>query len=79
MTERIVHRAAELRASGAYAETIAFVRNNEHALTDEARMPALREAFLAALDGGMEEEGREIARLIAVEEPDLPSIQPYLR
>lgn len=79
MTEAVVYRAAELRALGAYAETIAFVRENERALTDDSRMPALREAFLAALDGGMEREARELAALIAVEEPDLPTIQPYLR
>jgi hypothetical protein len=79
MTQLIVHRAAELRALGAYAETVRFVRENAHALTEDSRMLALREAFVAARDGRLETEARELAALLAAEEPDLPSIQPYLR
>jgi hypothetical protein len=79
VSEQIVHRAAALHALGDYAGTVRFVRENEHMLTDESRMPALREAFLAARDGRMDKEARQLAADIAVEEPDLPTIQPYLR
>jgi hypothetical protein len=78
MAENVVHGAAVRYGARDYAGTVRFVAENEHLLDDDTRVPALMQAFYAARDGGMQREARELAVRIAAEDPNVPTIQPFL-
>jgi hypothetical protein len=79
MSERIVHQAAALLGLRQYREAIDYVLANESDLDDDSRMPALLQAFGAAEEAGFRDDAARLARMIAVEDPKVPSIQRYLR
>jgi hypothetical protein len=79
MSDEIVNNAAALLDARDFEGTIRYVHSNEHLLTDDSRVPALMQAFYAADVAGLEAEARVLARRIAVDEPRMPSIQPYLK
>lgn len=67
-----------LRAQGNYIEAVAEIENNLSSFDELERQPALIQAFYAAKEGSLNKKARELARIIAQEDPDLPSIQNYL-
>jgi hypothetical protein len=76
----IAIESAALRGARNFAEAIAIVEGIDWSTyPPEDRVPALVQAFYAACEAGMKDKARELARRIAADEPELPSIQPYLR
>jgi hypothetical protein len=74
----VIRSAASLRGQRKYQEAIDIVESNVASLEAWARCPAMLQAFYAAIEAGMTEKARELARSIAKQEPLLPSIQKYL-
>lgn len=74
----IVRQAAVLRAQGKFDDAIDLIERQLGALDDVSRIPGLLQAYYAAKQGGFSEKAKQLARLIAKEEPRLPSIQDDL-
>jgi hypothetical protein len=78
VSEQIVFEAAALRGAGEFAAAIALIESNLANLTSDSRIPGLLQAFYSAHEAGMKNKARELAHMIAAEEPGLPSIGEYL-
>ena len=78
MSKEIVYQAAVLLGQRKYKEAVQLVESSASALDDDTRVPALLQAFYAAREGGLNAEAKRLARAIAKEDPDLPSIQSFL-
>ena len=77
--EKIALESAALRGAGNYDEAIAIVENVDWSQAPpEVRVPALIQAFYAAAEASMRDKAEELAARIAQDDPDIPSIQPYL-
>ena len=79
MTKEVVYQAAALRGRGDFQDAIDLVEKNRANLDEYSRIPALIQAFQAAVEGGLVSDARRLAAEIAQEEPNLPSIQNYLK
>ena len=75
---KIVYKAAELRDLGKNAEVIKLIKENFENLNKINREAALWEAFKASLAINDKENAEFFAKEIAIYDPDLDSIQPYL-
>jgi hypothetical protein len=78
MSDKIVKDAAALRGRNENREAIELVLSNQALLDDITRVPALLQALYAAEAEGLSDKAKEIAQLIAQEEPDMPTIRKYL-
>jgi len=78
MSNKIVDNAAALRGEGHFEEAIRLVESSLSQLDEISRQPALLNALYAAKEGGLTDKAKELAALIAEEDPDLPSIQEFL-
>ncbi len=74
----IVQQAALLRGARRFQDAISLIELHLSELDRDTVVPALREAFLAAIE--MEDKGKAMifAMAIASEEPEMPAIQDYL-
>jgi tetratricopeptide (TPR) repeat protein len=77
MSSEVILKAAELRANGRYQEAIDHIEKNIESVDPDIRLNAHLEAFRAAVASGQNEKAREHAAKIAVEDPDVPSIQGW--
>jgi hypothetical protein len=74
----IILEATTLRAQGKYREAIEHIRRNFDRIDPDLRFNARKEIFEAAKGLGDMPLVRQTAQEIALEHPDLPSIQDYL-
>ena len=76
---KLVREAAALREQGHFQQAIELVETRISECDDEiARLLALLQAFYAAIEANDEGKAAELAKLVAAEDPDVPSIQKYL-
>ncbi len=78
MSEQIVHEAAARAGRKDYQGAVDYVRAHAAELTDESRVPALLQAFKAAVEGGLSAHARELAIEIDREDPEIPSVKRFL-
>ena len=78
MSKELVMQSAALRGSGQFQEAIDLIESNLSTLDEETRLPALLNAFYAAIEAGFLIKAKELALLVAREDPNVPSIQPFL-
>ena len=76
--KQVVNQAASLRKQRQFQEAIALVEAHFVDLDPDLRIVALMHAFYAAVEAGLAEKARALAKQIAQEEPELPTIQSYL-
>lgn len=76
--KQTVLEAAALRGQRRFNDAIELVEKNYEGLDPDLRVMALIEAFKAADEATLVEKAKALAHQIAIEEPDLPSIQSYL-
>lgn len=76
--EDIIRQSAALRGQGKFDEAIEIVRQNMDQISQIIRFNALNEIFQAAREKGDATLAKDMAREMAKEYPDFPSIQPYL-
>lgn len=78
MSNSIINSAAQLRGKGQFQEAIDLIEDNILSFDDTERPIALLQAFHSAKEGNMISKAKEFAKAIAKDEPEIPSIQPYL-
>ena len=74
----IVRQLAVRYGSLDYDGAITYFHAHEADLDDVALVPALLQAFYSARDAGRTADAQLFAQRIAVEHPDMPSIQKFL-
>lgn len=78
MSEQIVKQAAELHAQDSYQEAINLIESNFNNFDQNTKIPALLQGFYAAQKLNDINKAKFFAKAIASEDPNIPSIQPYL-
>jgi hypothetical protein len=74
----IAHNAACLRVLGRFREAIVYVETNLPPIYSSDQQLANIQAFKAAVQMGDIARATRYAKIISVEDPELPSIQKYL-
>ena len=77
-SQAIILEATALRARGQYREAIEQIRKNFDRIDPDVHLNARKEIFEAAKKLGDLALAKQMAQEIAVEHPNLPSIQGYL-
>ena len=75
MSELVVKELASLRAQGRFQEAIKYAENTRDVWDEGSRIPALLQAFYAAEEGSLAPEAARLAKEIAEEDPNVPSVQ----
>lgn len=78
MGDEIIRKSAALRGLRNFDEAINLIEANINSINPDLRLNAYLEAFKAAIEKGNELQAKKYAKLIANEDPDVPSIQAYL-
>ena len=78
MSEIIVKKIAFLRGQGRFEEAVKYAENTRDDWDEDSRIPALLQAFYAAEEGSLGPEAARLAKEIAEEDPNVPSVQKYL-
>ncbi|MDH6155733.1 hypothetical protein M2124_002033 [Polynucleobacter sphagniphilus] len=76
--EEIIKQSAAYRGQKKFDEAIELIESNIENISDDIKLNAWHEAFLAAQEKGDSGLARQYALLIAGEEPSMPSIQKFL-
>jgi hypothetical protein len=76
--QMLIHQAAELRGQGRLQEAINLIEANLNQLDRNNLVPALLEAFRAAVELNNSGKAMVFAMAIASEDREIPSIQAYL-
>ncbi len=74
----IIHECAALRGKGLFDLAIATITKHMNEIHADTRVNALLEAFYAAKEKGDVAETKKYARMVAIEDARVPSIQEYL-
>ncbi len=77
--ENIVRQSAVLRGQGKLIEAIKVIEDNLKLIDSDVRPVAYLAAFGAAHENGNVSLAKKYAWLVAIDDPDLPSIQNYLK
>lgn len=78
MSTDLVRQAAALREQGNLQQAIELVEANLSKFDEITRLLALLQAFYAAKEANDQSKARSLAKLVAAEDPEVPSIQEYL-
>lgn len=78
-TGNVILRATSLNAQGQHREAVRLIQDNIKRFDPDLRFNGLKEVLRAAEALKDLPLARTIAKEIAKEFPDLPSIQPYLK
>lgn len=71
-------KAAAFRGKRDFEAAIAVIEDNRASFDEITIVPALLEAFYAAVEGELSDKARELAKELAALAPELPSIQRFL-
>lgn len=74
----IVKQSAVLRGQGQFQAAIDLIENNISGIGPDLHVNAWLEAFYAAIELGDTDLIKKYAQLVAIEDPDVPSVQAYI-
>lgn len=80
LEEKLIYESAELRAKGKFNEAIQLIEESldNGDISPEMTLNAHLEIFYAAREDGNEEKAATVAKEIAKEDPNVPSIQDFI-
>jgi hypothetical protein len=76
--ENIIKQSAALRGEYKFDEATNLIESNIGKIDDDIKLNAWLEAFYAAKEKGDQTQIKKYASFVAVEDPNVPSIQSYL-
>ncbi len=77
--ENLIHESARLRGLGKFQEAISLVKSKLSELENDFYLNAYKEIFSAYVELGDRSKASEYAQKLYLIEPEMPSIQSYLK
>jgi len=75
----LIKRSAQLRGQRDFAAAIDLIESRVAEFDPDCLLNAYMECFYAAREAGMKDKAREYAKLLAAIDPNIPSVEAFLK